>query len=237
MASFPYMARLIAENKLAEMNRLLNNTLRVLAIVIPFSVLLMVLRQEVVVILFQRGRFDAAATALTSQVLVFLLIGAFAFAAQTVVVRGYYAMQNTFFPAVFNTLAVLLSIPLYLYGMHRMGVNGIALAISLSAIFQVTLMYALWNKRSENRESRGVYGFFLKMFLLSLPVGAALEWFRILIAGSLDAATFAGSFIITAATGTLFMAIFVTAGYVLHIREIVELMNGVFDRMRGGIHS
>lgn len=142
------------------MNRLLNSTLRYLSLVIPFSVLLMVLRREIVLILFQRGRFDAAATDMTSALLIYLLIGAIAFSAQTVVVRGYYATQNTLFPAVFGTLAVILSIPMYLYGMQAMGASGVALAISLSAIFQVTLLYSLWNKKSRNREGRDVYTFF-----------------------------------------------------------------------------
>jgi len=74
---------------------------------------------------------------------IFLLAGSFAFAAQTVVVRGYYAMQNTLFPALFSSLAVVLSIPLYVYGMHFLGISGVALAVSLSAIFQVMLLYAL----------------------------------------------------------------------------------------------
>ncbi len=98
-ASFPFLARLVAENKINEMNRLLNHTLRFIALVIPFSVLLMVLRSEVVRIIFQRGKFDAAATALTAEVLMYLLVGAFAFAAYTIVVRGYFASQDTLFPA------------------------------------------------------------------------------------------------------------------------------------------
>ncbi len=106
-ASFPYMTRLAAEQKIDEMNRLLNSTLRHLALVIPFSVLIMVLRSEVVRLLFQHGQFDAAATALTADVLIYFMVGAFAFAAYTVVVRGYFASQNTLFPAVFGSVAVL----------------------------------------------------------------------------------------------------------------------------------
>ncbi len=80
------------------MNDLLNTTLKYLSIVIPFSVLFIVLRHETVLMLFQRGKFDAHATRITADSLLFLLTGAFAFAAQTVVVRGYYAVQNTIFP-------------------------------------------------------------------------------------------------------------------------------------------
>ncbi|MGD8444308.1 MAG: murein biosynthesis integral membrane protein MurJ, partial [Desulfobacterales bacterium] len=129
-ASYPFLARLVAENKLDEMNRLLNNTLRFLAMVIPFSVLLMVLRSEVVRIIFQRGKFDAAATALTAEVLIYLMIGTFAFAAYTVVVRGYFASQNTLFPALYGTIVVIVSVPLYLLGMNLLGVRGVALAVS-----------------------------------------------------------------------------------------------------------
>jgi putative peptidoglycan lipid II flippase len=142
VASYPFMARLVAENKLQEMNQLLNNTLKYLSLIIPISVLLMVLRRDVIFIIFQRGEFDAAATAHTSMVLVYLLIGAFAVAANTIVPRAYYALQDTLFPAIYGTVAVLISIPLYLMGLKLMGTQGVALAVSLSAILQVVFLYA-----------------------------------------------------------------------------------------------
>ncbi|MCP4750506.1 MAG: murein biosynthesis integral membrane protein MurJ, partial [Proteobacteria bacterium] len=166
VASYPFLARLVAENKIEEMNDLLNNTLRFISLVIPFSVLAMVLRHEVVLMLFQRGSFDSKATALTSNVLVFVLLGTVAFAAQTVVTRGYYAMQNTLFPMIFGSIAVLASIPLYLIAMDRMGVTGVALALSLSAMLQVSLLYVLWNRKSGNKGGRTVYLFFVKIVVV-----------------------------------------------------------------------
>ena len=71
-ASFPYLARLAAENQIPEMNRLLDNTLKYLSLIIPFSMLLMILRHEVVAILFERGRFDAAATATRPRVFCYI---------------------------------------------------------------------------------------------------------------------------------------------------------------------
>ena len=171
IASFPYLARLAAENRIQEMNRLLNRTLKYLSVIIPFSMLFMVLRHEVVTILFERGRFDAAATAKTADILVYLMIGAFAFAAQTIVVRGYYAMRNTLFPAIYSTIGVLVSVPFYILGMKLMGAGGVALAISISAILQVILLYTIWNRRSLNPESREVYRGYGKMLILSIPAG------------------------------------------------------------------
>jgi len=223
-ASYPFMAKLVAENRINEMNRLLNNALRFLALVIPFSVLLMVLRSEVVLMIFQRGKFDAAATGLTANVLTYFLVGAFAFAAYTVVVRGYFACQNTLFPAIFGSIAVLLSVPLYILGMGLLGAGGVALAISLSGIFQVTVLYALWNKRSNNTGSRVVYLFYAKMIVFAALAGIFLAWFKSEALSWIDSTTFAGSLLMCVANTALFGAILLAAGYGLKIREITDFM-------------
>ena len=227
VASFPFMARMAAQNRLAEMNDLLNNTLRYLFLVIPFSALIMVLRHEVVLILFQRGRFDAAATALTARILVWLMIGTIAFAAQTVVVRGYYAVRDTLFPAIFGTIGVGLSLPLYWYGMEMMGEAGVALAISVSAILQVLLLYILWNRRTGNGGSLAVYGFALRIALLGAGIGLVLEQFRQTVLSGISTATVWGSLMVCAIVGTLFLFLLLGTGHLLKIREIADLTNKI----------
>jgi putative peptidoglycan lipid II flippase len=233
VASYPFMARLIAENKLQEMNQLLNNTLKYLALVIPFSILLMVLRHEVILIMFQRGKFDAAATGHTSAVLTYFLIGAFAVAVNTVVPRAYYAMQDTFFPAVYSTAAVIVSIPLYVLGMKLMGAPGVALAVSLSAILQVFVLFVLWNRRSHNTGSLKVYWFYLKIMAISVPVGLVLLGFKGFLSGWVDFRTLTGSLIAVALTGLLFLIVLLAAGYELRIREISDLMNNIINKLKG----
>ena len=230
VASFPFMARLAAEGRLGEMNRLLNQTLRYLALVIPLCALFMVLRNEMVVVIFQRGRFDAQATALTASILPYLMIGAFAFAAQTVVVRGFYAVQNTIFPAVFGTIAVALSIPLYVYGMHAMGVRGVALAVSLAALIQITLIYAVWNRRTQNHESRIVYGFVLKMAGLSLCLGVVLEGFRRMFLSGPQMSGFFGSLMSCIVVGSVFGLILLVAAHLLRIEEINDMVRRIANR-------
>ena len=233
VASYPFMARLIAENKLTEMNRLLNDTLRYLSLVIPFSVLLMVIRHEVILILFQRGNFDAAATSQTSVVLFFFLIGSFAFAANTIVPRAYYAMQDTLSPAIYGSCVVILSIPLYLAGLHLLGTRGIALAVSLSGIFQVCLFYILWNKRTRNKGSREVYLAYLKMIILSVLLGFFVDGFKLRILGAIDSTTLSGSLWVALSTGTVFTGLLLMAGYLLKIKEIREMIDRVRVRFTG----
>ena len=231
-ASYPFMSRLVAEGRLNEMNRLLNRTLCYLSLVIPLSVLFIVLRHEVIFILFQRNRFDAAATEVTSHLLGFLLIGAFAFSAQTVVVRGYYAMQDTLFPAIFGTTAVLLTIPVYLLGIKWLGSAGVPLGVSLSSILQVTVLYALWNRRSKNQDSRNVYRHVGRMILLSVFLGAALEGFRRIILLWVDPWTFQGAAFASLALGLLFLILLYLAGKTLRVEEIREVLGEPMRRIR-----
>ncbi len=231
VASFPFMARMAAENRIEEMNHLLNTALRYLALVIPFSILIMVLRQEVVMMLLQRGRFDAAATQVTSRILVFLMIGAAAFGAQTVVARGYYATQDTLYPTIYATAAAVFSIPVYYLGMRLMGANGVALAVSLSAIFQAGLLYAVWNRRTSNIESNRVYLFYGKLLLISIPMGVFLEWMKNMLYVMIHPSGFIENFIIFVIIGILFLSIFVLCGHALHFHEISDLTQRFISRL------
>ncbi|MDD2388235.1 MAG: murein biosynthesis integral membrane protein MurJ [Desulfobacterales bacterium] len=234
VASFPFLARLAAEKNFEQMNRLLDHSLRYLSLVIPLSVLLMVLRHEVVMIIFQRGRFDAAATELTARALLFLLVGSFGFAAQTIVVRGYYAIQNTLLPAIFGTLAVVMSLPLYWYGLRIAGISGVALAVTLSAVLQVLVLYGVWNKKSHNRGSRSVYALYGRMLLISAGIGFMLEAFKtILYRHVSDGSTITGSLIVIAVVTAAFFVMLAVAGYLFRVAEVEAMALKLVNRMTG----
>jgi putative peptidoglycan lipid II flippase len=224
VASFPYLARLAAEEKMAELNALLNATLRYLALVIPVAVFLMVVSPEVVRVLFQRGRFEPADTLLTANVLKWLLAGAFAYSAYTVVARGYFATRNTMFPAVFGSLAVLASLPIYYLGTLYWGAEGLALAISISGILQVLGLFAFWNRRSANPGRAGVYRFYLNAILLGLGLFPVLGGVRALVLRWADPATLAGSLASIALTGAVFAGLMLAAACVFKIDEITGLL-------------
>jgi putative peptidoglycan lipid II flippase len=231
-ASYPFMSRLMAEGRIDDVNQLLNQTLRYLSLVIPFSALLIVLRHEVVFILFQRGQFDASATVLTSQLLPFLLIGAFAFSAQVVVVRGYYAMQDTLFPAIFGTMAVALSIPFYLWGMRQWGPAGVAAGVSFSALLQVTVLYALWNRRSNNKGGSLVYGHVGKVILASICLGVILEVIQRTALAAVDQWTLSGSVFKGIVLSMLFLMLLYGAGRLVRIKEFSDVFNLMLGKFR-----
>lgn len=233
VAAYPFMARLAAQNQLTEMNRLLNNTLRYLALVMPVAGLLLVVRYEVVRILFERRAFLPADTHATALALTGMLLGAAAFAAQTVVNRGFYATRNTLLPSVYGSAAVIAGLPLYWIGMTTLGVLGVGLAISCSALIQVVLLYALWNRRSGNSGSRAVYRFYGKSILVTVPVTVLLLSSHRLLLPWIDTAAFAGSLLMLMVQGVLFLLLMAGVTRLCNIEEARILQQRIQNRFSG----
>ncbi len=229
VASYPFMAKLAQQGKIMELNRLLNKTLKFIFLVLPISTLFMVLSQEIITILFQRGQFDAQATMVTAGILPFFMIGAFAFSAQNIVSRGFYATQNTIFPAIFTTACVIITLPLILLFMKTMGAKGVALGLSLSVMIQAFILFECWNKKSDNSGKNSVYRFSIKMIPISLFIGFILFISKYGIQILFDTSGFSGSLSMSVIIGIEFILIFYMTGYIFKIKEILILYQKIFN--------
>jgi putative peptidoglycan lipid II flippase len=233
VASYPFLARLAARQQWDEMNRMFNTVLRHLAdLVIPASVLIFVLRYEIVRVLFERMAFNPEDTRMTALALGGLLLGAVAICAQTVVNRGFYAMQNTLLPAVYGTIAVMASLPIYWLGLKMYGLLGVALAISVSSIIQVAVLFSAWNHRSGNKGSLQVYGAFLKAALTGILLGTILWLARCFVVQRIDPASVSGSILTILVIGTLFMLCMALAGWLFKVEGIQSVSTRILQRLR-----
>lgn len=231
MASYPFMAKIAAKGDFHRLNHMINQTLKFIFLVMPVSVLFMVLRKEIVMILFQRGAFDLEATQLTAGILPFFMAGAFAFSAQTIVSRGYYALQNTLFPAIFSTLCVLASLPM-IYGLMKLlGIKGVALGLSLSVIVSSLLLFECWNRKSQNTQKKEVYHFFFKLVPISLVLGGILQGILMGLRPLFDPGTLAGNLMICIIVGLVFSVLLPLFGVLLRIKEISILYDKIFRRI------
>ena len=121
----------------------------VLFLTIPAMVGLIVLREPIVSLLFNRGAFDAQATRLTSDALLYYALGLWAFSAVRIVVSTFYAMQDTRTPVKCATVAIAANI---LFGMALMGPMkhcGLALATSLASMVNLVPSRPTWPRPSD----------------------------------------------------------------------------------------
>ena len=146
VASFPFLASMVAQSKFDEFAEFLRVTLRrLMFITLPLSVLLVLGATPICSLIFGWGKYDdPAKIAETAMSFAFFTIGLFAWAAQGLVSRGFYALGDTRTPTIIGSaLTILFFIPLCAGAMYfNLGALGLALAttIGAAAYFGVALV-------------------------------------------------------------------------------------------------
>lgn len=115
----------------------------VLFLTIPAMVGLILLREPIVALLFQRGAFDTQTTRLTSDALLYYALGLWAFSAVRIVVSTFYAMQDTRTPVKTATISIAANILLGMALMGPMKHCGLALATTLASTLNLVLLVAV----------------------------------------------------------------------------------------------
>jgi putative peptidoglycan lipid II flippase len=174
VASFPILAQLYSEKKLSDLNRVLNASVKALVIsLVPIAALMMAESQPLVHLFYTHTRLDADDYQATSSALVFYSLGLIAWGTQYILARGFYATRNTIVPAVVGTVTTFASLPLYVWLMHLMGFEGLALASSIGIGAYTVVLFVMLARRTENPDTLGVVGFFFKVAAASGVAGIA----------------------------------------------------------------
>ena len=112
----------------------------ILFITLPAMVGLIVLREPIVALLFQRGEFGSDATVLTAYALLYYAIGLWAFSAVRIVVATFFAMQDSRTPAQTAIISIIANILFGIMLMRPLGHGGLALATTLASVVNLGLL-------------------------------------------------------------------------------------------------
>ena len=143
---FPQMTRLFAAGDMTSFRATALRALRLIVFVTaPVGVGMAVLRVPLIRLLYERGEFTAASTALVAAPLLIYLTSIVAFAASEPLVRTFYAMQDTRTPVLVALATVGLNIVLgYLVVHHTTwGTPGLALAFSVANNLEAVALLVL----------------------------------------------------------------------------------------------
>src|ERR1044071_3274733 len=109
----PLLSRQAALREMDELKTTLNFATRIiLFITLPATVGLVLLRNEIIQVLFEHGDFNATSTGLTAWALPFFAIGLSAFSMVKIIVPAFYALQDTRTPVKIAFIAMLVNIVL-----------------------------------------------------------------------------------------------------------------------------
>ena len=174
-AAYPFFAEQAAGEHVNDLRRTFSEGLRLLwFIVFPLSVGLIVLSEPIVRLLFERGAFDARATQMTAAALFYYSLGIFAHAANALLVRVYFALQDTATPVKLGFWAVGLNIVLNLILVRYLAHGGLALATSIAALANCLLLAYYLRRRLGHLDGRRILSSTGKFAAASLAMGLAV---------------------------------------------------------------
>jgi len=109
LAAFPTLSAQAAEKNITAMRRTMNQSLRnILFLTVPASALMFLLAEPVVTFLLQSGKFTHADSLVTASALRSLSLGIFAWSCQSLLTRGFYALQNSKVPVISGAVVSVL---------------------------------------------------------------------------------------------------------------------------------
>ncbi|MBL8860164.1 MAG: murein biosynthesis integral membrane protein MurJ [Planctomycetes bacterium] len=223
VAVFPTLQRLVAEGRRDEMHALLQRTLRnVLMISFAAQVVLTVAGADIVQLVYGRTKLTLAQVQDVATSLSLVSIGLAAWATQALVARGFYALGNTWTPAVLGTGIAVVSYPFYIWARSSYGLIGLALTSSFAILaYTLALAWLLQRKVAAGAAQPSTFTSFALRALLSLALGILAGKLALALCGLSD-----DTLIVALRAGgvsLISLAVFALAAHVLRIEEMRTL--------------
>ncbi len=230
VASFPFLSHLYSEGKFDELNQLLNSTVKsIIATLVPISALTIALSAPVVYFVFPHTRMRASDLEATAATLVFFSFGMFAWGAQNILARGFYATRSTLIPAIIGTVLTFASLPLYWLLVRRWHHLGLAAASSIAMMaYSVALFYML-NRRTHNREGGAMMLFFVKVSAASAVTAWICHRLELILEPHIAWRSFTGAFLLLVIVTSVGVLLLIGLGKLLRIQELEDQMTRLWS--------
>lgn len=171
---YPMFSKHIVNGENDKLNLSIQKSIRLLLLImLPVTAITLVYNHEIVSIVFQRGKFDTSAATLTSSVFFFYSIGIVFLGLRELFNKVFYAQKNTKTPLLISTVAVSVNILLSIMFVRYLGVEGLALASSISLIVYVFMQVVILHKKIGKDFYDGISVFLAKnIFAVSIALYA-----------------------------------------------------------------
>jgi putative peptidoglycan lipid II flippase len=180
VAAFPTLSVLAFNRK--ELVRNFSLTIRqILFFIIPATVMLLTLRAQIIRVIFGTGQFDWNDTVLTIDTLGFFSISLFAQATIPLLVRMFYARHNSKTPFYIGLISASANVFLAYWFSWRMGVDGLALAFSISSILNFIFLWLFLHIELEDMDELKILYSVIKFSIAGLAAGVAVQATKIAI--------------------------------------------------------
>lgn len=232
IAAMPTFSAQHALGKQDEMRFSLASSLRgVILLALPASVGLMVLRQPIISLLYQRGEFDERSVQIVAWALLWYAAGMLGHSIMEILTRAFYAQHDTKTPVIIGTVAMLLNVVFSILFSRMftsagwMPHGGLALANSLATALEATALFVMMRKRLNGIE--GVHILRAAIPSVTAAIGMTLALFGLLNVGVSFSVWVLVPICIVLGGGIYFVIL-----WIMRVPELGYIVNGVLRRIR-----
>ena len=232
IAAMPTFSAQHALGQTDEMRSSLASSLRgVILLALPASVGLIVLREPIIVLLYQRGEFDERSVEIVAWALLWYAAGLLGHSIMEVLTRAFYARQDTKTPVIIGTIAMTLNVIFsiafsrWFASIGLMPHGGLALANSLATALEAIVLFIVMRKRLKGIEGghilRGAIPSLIAATVMTLALFGLLAYGKIL-----------GVWLLVPAGVILGGMAYFGILFALRVPELSYMLNGVLRRIR-----
>ncbi|MBW6441185.1 murein biosynthesis integral membrane protein MurJ [Patescibacteria group bacterium] len=230
VASFPTLSALSDDKKEFAKN-LTTTTKQILFFIIPVSILLVVLRAQIVRTIFGTGEINWEDTTMLLDAVAFFSISLFAQGVIPLFSRAFWALHDAKTPFLTSLISVIINIILAFYLSGQYGFIGLIAAFSISAIVNALLLYYLINKKTDFICHTRIYKPLLKISVAALVSGYFSYSTLYFIVQFLNTKTGIGIFLQGLIAGIAGLALYCILSWQMKIEEFMIFKNSIQKRL------
>ncbi|MCA9832680.1 MAG: murein biosynthesis integral membrane protein MurJ [Thermomicrobiales bacterium] len=237
--AFPSLAALYNRGDQEGFGRLMDRTMRpLLFLSIPASVALLMIGREVIMIIFEGGRFTSESTDIVAGAFRWFALGLVGYGLAEIVTRVFYAMKDTVTPVITGILTVILNVIMCKLLMGSLQAEGLAISLSITTACEAIIMMLFLRYRTGQIFSDGFFMWLMRTLGATLVMGIVIGISRPWLADVLNSDT---SFIIHviyfAICFGLYGATFVWAAWLFRIPELMAILNRIEGMIPASIRA
>ncbi len=228
IAVFPLLSDLFNKREHQTFKDVLAKTaVQILFFMVPLSILLLVLRAQVVRLVLGIGagtHFTFANTKIVAQSLGLFSISLFAQSLIPLFTRAFYAMQNTITPVVIGLITIASNILVTFYFTRHLGIVGMALAYSITNVINLVLLIMELHRQVGSIHDDYLIVNSLKIIIASLIAAAASYVSLYMVAPLVNMHTYWGVLIQGTVAGFIGVAVYLAVGWLVGLAESHDLV-------------
>ena len=232
IAMYPALCESYAKKDKRAFVEAFSSTVRqLLFFVIPATIVMILLRAQIVRVVLGARKFDWAATTMTADALGLFAISLVAQSLVYVLVRAYFARNDTKTPLVVGVASVLVNVGAAHWLSNLYGVAGLGVAYSLAAIVQVALLWIPLHLSVGSLDEKKIIRALGLFSFAALGCALATQGMKILVVKFITLDTFVGVFLQGLAAGTVGLMVYVAIAYALGSEEVRDFVQGLRLRL------